>query len=335
MPHMINTDIMAELQQHWPDEFALTASHQLRASDDMQYSFSYFYYLMEKTQEFDLQIVFEEELDTNKDGVLDRNEIRSLGALILSHPLEGLPLAHLHNRLRGNTTEPSPRPLADGEDYDPVLHLKVEEAPNGGINWGALEQELAHDFNISINTTSSSSDGAAVVMVFDVPQSPVSLAALAAAADVVDDLRATVTRRGKFRFQLKDLEEVGFMMVGNDPAGVVPPLDTMRKDRPKFICLNDNMDHSDPNMQVAQALHDFYEALFPLPSSFEKASSPPPLPSSTEPPCDCTEDNADAPSASFSQKLPFYFVLVLLVVLLGVYGKNQQRKRNSIQKHIV
>lgn len=38
----------------------------------------------------------------------------------------------------------------------------------------------------------------------------------------------------------------------------------------KFICLNDNIDHSHKDAATVKAvLRDFYESMFPLPSQFE------------------------------------------------------------------
>ena len=38
----------------------------------------------------------------------------------------------------------------------------------------------------------------------------------------------------------------------------------------KFVCLNDNIEHSNPDANMVKAvLQDFYEALFPLVSQFE------------------------------------------------------------------
>lgn len=47
-------------------------------------------------------------------------------------------------------------------------------------------------------------------------------------------------------------------------------LDDIRKHKKKFICLNDNIDHSKEGAELAKLiLVDFYESLFPHASSFE------------------------------------------------------------------
>ena len=52
MPHMIDVPIMQRLQSKFPAEFERTSSHRFRSSDDVQFAFAYFWFLMEDTAEF-------------------------------------------------------------------------------------------------------------------------------------------------------------------------------------------------------------------------------------------------------------------------------------------
>lgn len=56
-------------------------------------------------------------------------------------------------------------------------------------------------------------------------------------------------------------------MVGDDLNHTQMQLDSIRARKPKFICVNDDMDTAPP--ETREALHLFYEALFPLSSQFE------------------------------------------------------------------
>ena len=67
MPHMINRDVMRALHERYPEEFDHTSSNKIRSSDDMQFSFSYFYFLMGERQKMDLERAFRQ-LDTDKSG---------------------------------------------------------------------------------------------------------------------------------------------------------------------------------------------------------------------------------------------------------------------------
>lgn len=46
MPHMIDKKVMEELQDMLPEEFDKTSSHKLRSPDDMQFAFSYYYFVV-------------------------------------------------------------------------------------------------------------------------------------------------------------------------------------------------------------------------------------------------------------------------------------------------
>ncbi|XP_077868278.1 N-acetylglucosamine-1-phosphotransferase subunits alpha/beta-like, partial [Saccoglossus kowalevskii] len=65
-------------------------------------------------------------------------------------------------------------------------------------------------------------------------------------------------------------DEVAFKMIRTNVSHVIGQLDDIRRNPKKFICLNDNIDHSSKEAHVVKAvLQDFYEALFPIPSQFE------------------------------------------------------------------
>lgn len=67
MPHFIQSDVMRALQEKFAEEFDKTSSHRVRTADDMQYGFSYFYFLMNEKKELDVRAAFED-LDTDKSG---------------------------------------------------------------------------------------------------------------------------------------------------------------------------------------------------------------------------------------------------------------------------
>ena len=67
-----------------------------------------------------------------------------------------------------------------------------------------------------------------------------------------------------------DTEEVAFLMINNDDEKLEEKLDGIRKQKQKFVCLNDNLNHTHPETpKIKTMLFDFYSSLFPLPSSFE------------------------------------------------------------------
>ncbi len=67
MPHFIQRRLMDGLQDEFWAEYDVTSSHKVRASDDMQFAFSYFYYLMSEKKSMVIEEVFHE-LDTDRSG---------------------------------------------------------------------------------------------------------------------------------------------------------------------------------------------------------------------------------------------------------------------------
>ncbi|BFZ05151.1 hypothetical protein BsWGS_08190 [Bradybaena similaris] len=86
MPHMIDKNIMQELQDRFPMEWDATSSHKIRSSTDMQYAFAYYYYVMGVTEEISVEQVFSM-MDTDHSGALSDREIRTLAARMYDLPL--------------------------------------------------------------------------------------------------------------------------------------------------------------------------------------------------------------------------------------------------------
>lgn len=60
------------------------------------------------------------------------------------------------------------------------------------------------------------------------------------------------------------------MTYSTNASRVAKMLDEILAGKTKFICLNDNMDHSSNESEaVVKEIEKFYLTLFPLPSSFE------------------------------------------------------------------
>uniref|UniRef100_A0A7N6BFM0 N-acetylglucosamine-1-phosphotransferase subunits alpha/beta n=1 Tax=Anabas testudineus TaxID=64144 RepID=A0A7N6BFM0_ANATE len=98
MPHMIDRLIMQELQDTFPEEFDKTSAHRVRHSEDMQFAFSYFYFLMSAQQQLNVSEVFDE-IDTDHSGVLSDREIRTLATRIYELPLSLQDLTGLEQML--------------------------------------------------------------------------------------------------------------------------------------------------------------------------------------------------------------------------------------------
>ncbi|XP_038936007.1 N-acetylglucosamine-1-phosphotransferase subunits alpha/beta isoform X2 [Rattus norvegicus] len=127
MPHMIDRIVMQELQDMFPEEFDKTSFHKVRHSEDMQFAFSYFYYLMSAVQPLNLSQVFDE-VDTDQSGVLSDREIRTLATRVHDLPLSLQDLTGLEHMLincskllPANITQLSNIPPTQEAYYDPNL----------------------------------------------------------------------------------------------------------------------------------------------------------------------------------------------------------------------
>lgn len=72
-------------QNHWEKEYEITSSHKFRKTDDIQYSYAYYQYLIEysdKNKDIDLYKIFNTYWDSNKDGYIDDNELLTLYSMI-------------------------------------------------------------------------------------------------------------------------------------------------------------------------------------------------------------------------------------------------------------
>ena len=85
MPHFINKNMMAEIEEKLGVYVNKTITHRFREGDDLQYAFLYFHYLVgreeQKSEDFYKQF-WNLQLDTNNNGFLDQNEFTTLASIV-------------------------------------------------------------------------------------------------------------------------------------------------------------------------------------------------------------------------------------------------------------
>ncbi|KAI1285369.1 N-acetylglucosamine-1-phosphotransferase subunits alpha/beta [Halotydeus destructor] len=87
MAHFVDVDIVARMQATFPAQFEQTSAHRIRSSLDMQFAFSYFYFLMSETKEPNVTLILDQ-FDTDSSGHLSATELRSLMVNVLELPLK-------------------------------------------------------------------------------------------------------------------------------------------------------------------------------------------------------------------------------------------------------
>lgn len=65
MPHLIDKWIVSDMQEKFNLEFKKTSSHKVRDSEDMQFAFSYFYFLSSEKRKVSIEEIFDM-FDTDK-----------------------------------------------------------------------------------------------------------------------------------------------------------------------------------------------------------------------------------------------------------------------------
>ncbi|XP_069829526.1 N-acetylglucosamine-1-phosphotransferase subunits alpha/beta [Dendropsophus ebraccatus] len=159
MPHMIDRIVMQDLQDLYPAEFDKTSAHKVRHSEDMQFAFSFFYYLMSAIQPLNISQIFHE-VDTDESGVLSDREIRTLATRIHQLPLSLQDLTGLEHMLINcskalqlNSTLDSIAPATQESYYDPNLppvtkHLVINCKPVADLIRKAYKDKNKYRFEI-------------------------------------------------------------------------------------------------------------------------------------------------------------------------------------------
>jgi hypothetical protein len=231
VPHMIDRDYMQEMQARWSEQWNATSAHRFRSSTDMQYSFSYYYYLMNrhKVHPHDLHKYLAHVLDTDRDGYLNDNEFRSLATMVKSSASpKDTDIEHMRECVSNSSTY---RRTHTEEAHHVVPRGKVRKA---------FTVELQPRIDEVLNCT-----------------------------EVVDGLRKYINWNNMFPTHVLDSDKdlVAFEMIGDNYTISLSQLDSVRARQSKFICINDNMKNPPPELE--RALRSFYESFFPEPCVFE------------------------------------------------------------------
>jgi len=234
MPHFIDVDTMKELQAAFPDEWERTSSGHFRSKADMQFSFSYMYWVIHQGDKPELspQEFFSQELDTDNDGKISLNELRTLAAL------------HQNRR--------------ETPDSVTEILIKMLDCIDPEILGSSVESEAEED-----EESSSSRTRSRVVHV------DLSFEDLMKCEMTQSSLVNDTPRKHTHELRSDEDSSIAFQMLVDDPEETLSQLDSVRSRRPKFICVNDNM--RTPTQRIEQDLRNFQLAFFPHPSQFELA----------------------------------------------------------------
>uniref|UniRef100_A0A7R9UDI4 Uncharacterized protein n=2 Tax=Pinguiococcus pyrenoidosus TaxID=172671 RepID=A0A7R9UDI4_9STRA len=236
MPHMIDKTVMAEMQQRWRLEWEKTSSHRFRSTQDMQYSFSYFYYLSNrhKLVQPDVNQILQRHVDVDGDGLVNDNELRTAIALAVGDAPSAADLTTLRECVGNSSTDVSVETI-DIRDRLNVTTLALDRPRTIAdvLRCERLSKMLSERAKH-----------------FGYPEN--------------------VTYPGVVETSDKD---VAFEMIGDNLNETRRQLDSVRARRSKFICVNDNIQES--SEEASEMLYAFFESFFPNPCPFEREYIPP------------------------------------------------------------
>jgi UDP-N-acetylglucosamine-lysosomal-enzyme len=106
MPHFIQKDVLERLMEDFPEQWKSTSSHPFRASNDMQFAFSYFYYLINEREADVWPRLVRYFVDTDKDDFVSFNEFRTVWVLTHNTPINELDMSDTFDLLSLNRSEP-------------------------------------------------------------------------------------------------------------------------------------------------------------------------------------------------------------------------------------
>ncbi|XP_011645011.1 N-acetylglucosamine-1-phosphotransferase subunits alpha/beta [Pogonomyrmex barbatus] len=87
MPHLMDKWIVNSMQEKFESEFKKTSSHKVRDPEDMQFAFSYFYFLSSEKRRVSVEEIFDM-FDTDKSRTWSDREIRTLLSRLYPLPLD-------------------------------------------------------------------------------------------------------------------------------------------------------------------------------------------------------------------------------------------------------
>ncbi|KAG1679747.1 N-acetylglucosamine-1-phosphotransferase subunits alpha/beta [Nymphon striatum] len=102
--HLVDRDVIFRLQNTFPKEFEKTSSNKFRSSDDMQFSLSYFYFLMSENRTVSTEEIFNR-FDFDQSGrTLSDREIRFLIAQAYGSPVSKKMFQNFENEIKNCST---------------------------------------------------------------------------------------------------------------------------------------------------------------------------------------------------------------------------------------
>eukprot|EP00981_Chlorochromonas_danica_P004547 scaffold912_cov187-Ochromonas_danica.AAC.25 len=235
VPHFIAKRYAEEMQSFYPAQWDHTSSNRFRSGDDMQYAFSYYYWVINRHKKvrYDLLYYLQTYVDSDGDGHINNNEMRTLANIYFQHSASNEEMENLFSMLNNCT--------ANNANETGLLH-------HHSLRYSTPLGEVQKTYSIRLHPR---------------------LDEVVGCNELKEGLYSAIQWQQVYGnpMILSDRDYVAFEMINDNYSTTVQQLDSIRARQSKFICVNDNMKH--PSEELMGELRAFFLSFFPQPSIFE------------------------------------------------------------------
>jgi len=234
----------------------------------MQFAFSYMYFMMQEPTGESHETFLENSIDLDKNGYVNAGELRVLATYLFSGEIKSPDMNELFWRALDDEmiAEDKDKKAEDKKTGMDIFKLFLNDAPAG--RYAKLkEKQLYGSLESKPRESVLSQRRSAVEEVGE--NGGLSIQQVVGSKWITDKLEKALENVPKYKHEMGDGNQVAFHMVGDSAEEVHKQVDSIWRNRPYFVCINDNMNKTGPNPEVIHILHEFYTTLLPEPSQFE------------------------------------------------------------------
>ncbi|KAJ3431346.1 hypothetical protein M0812_03024 [Anaeramoeba flamelloides] len=307
-PILINRDVIKDLHSKFPKLIDLTSSRKFRHPHNMQYQFSYIYFLIHEKRKFDLDKYFKTEFDLDSDGELNESEFRILAL-------------HVHDTVNKK-----------------ILKNLKEEIYNCSIINSSNTHNTHNNNNHNNNDDADGADGddsTTIVQKYpSIEDMKITVESLRNCSQILERLNQTCQQTPKYPHETIDYNNNGgFVQLFSNQTINLKKLDHLRKSNLPFICLNDDLNYTQPEtVKVIQDVSNFLHTFFPNPSQFE-------LPEGQVNPYLNVEEMKlyflKMEKEKKYRKLFYYFLfsfVLIIFIMLSIFLRKRNKKKKGIKR---
>ncbi|KAL0223712.1 hypothetical protein P9112_003102 [Eukaryota sp. TZLM1-RC] len=255
MPYLIQLPVLQDCFETFKENFLNTSKNRFRSSNDVQFGLMYYQFLQEVKRSPQSWEFYFDLYDVNSDGFISGIEARRLLADLFD-PVNQNSIDWLQKVVTGQTT------------MSPMQYVQNSTNSESFFDLAGSQLNALSKFGLSGSVITHHDEN---YKPLDFSLFKISRFKFSHLTIVIDTLNEIETSKNKYQFVIEDLDDVAFHPLTDNAGEVSRVLDSIRRRRPKFICLNDDLS-SEPNRESVRLVSEFLDDYFNVPSSFEDFS---------------------------------------------------------------